>query len=418
MDGGSQLPALALALLTARPRARLGAHSQLLGRRGDIVHGVPVIPRAVLRHATQHSVWESMPTAALFAAAAVTVSLMWFWWAPRHGFRPRYRRVLHTLVAAGAVVSMLLGLAVGVNAYAGYAPSWGALWGKASAAPLRVPTQRSDVPAVNADSSTVVSMRVADAGGDIGGRTAYVYLPPGYFDEANEHARYPVVYLLHGIPGYAADWLLAGNLRRTMDVLLRAQQIQPMIVVMPQINSGFFDDSECLNFPGGEQDETYLTDTIVADVDASFRTLQTRTARAIGGMSAGGFCALNLGLRHLDEFSVILSSEPYSDPGMSLVRRLHSWTLWRQNAPRDYLPTMPLTHTVAVFLDAGSRDRHTLPTARWLAAEFAARGQYVALRVAPHQAHTWTAARLELPYSLVFANAHLQHATGLGSVTA
>ena len=42
-----------------------------------------------------------------------------------------------------------------------------------------------------------------------------------------------------------------------------------------------------------------------------------------------------------------------------------------------------------------------------LAGELAARGQYVALRLAPGLHHSWREARAELPYCLVFASRHL-----------
>ena len=54
----------------------------------------------------------------------------------------------------------------------------------------------------------------------------------------------------------------------------------------------------------------------------------------------------------------------------------------------------------------------TLNTARAMAAVLAARGQYVALRIAPGLGHTWREARAELPYSLVFASQHLSRRAG------
>jgi hypothetical protein len=130
-------------------------------------------------------------------------------------------------------------------------------------------------------------------------------------------------------------------------------------------------------------------------------------------MSSGAYCALNLGLRHLDTFSVILAAEPYTGPGLRAEATIlgGSERLYKQNSPYYYLPTMRFTRPVSVFLDAGTDDRSTEGNAILLARVLAARGQYVALRLGPGQGHTWREARIELPYSLVFASRHLESAT-------
>lgn len=152
---------------------------------------------------------------------------------------------------------------------------------------------------------------------------------------------------------------------------------------------------------------------MVAAVDSHFRTVAARTGRAIGGMSSGGYCALNLGLRHQDTFAVILASQPYGDPGQDVVgpELGGSRRLFHANSPSYYVPTLRFAHPMAVFLDAGGDDPETARTAVGLARALADRGQYVALRLAPGLHHTWREARVELPYSLVFAADHLHPAT-------
>jgi enterochelin esterase-like enzyme len=405
-----------------RHRSRVG---HLAHRGALVIHRVAVLPHVLLRHLAQWSIWEQLWTAAAFGLAALTAVAAPLWWRRRCRLHNRSMRHVRFALTAGATagfVSAVLAVAVAVNWYAGYAPSLGALWGSA---PARTLPSIGGSPTVAAGpagglaglsgaavtQSMVVRLTLSAHDLHIGSRQMYVYLPPGYFAPRDADIRYPVLYLLHGYPGRASDWLLGGNLRRAMDTLIHARLIRPMIVAMPQDSNGVFDDSECLDLPD-EQDETYLTDRVVSLVDRTFRTIRSREARAIGGMSAGAFCALNLGLRHLDEYSVILASQPYADPGRSLVDRVGGRAAWLANSPSAYLPTMELPLPVAVFLDAGARDGETLPTARWLAAAFARRGEYVAMRVAPGQTHSWTAARMELPYALVFAAQHLAAPTG------
>jgi S-formylglutathione hydrolase FrmB len=162
-----------------------------------------------------------------------------------------------------------------------------------------------------------------------------------------------------------------------------------------------------LNQVGGPQVATYLTRTVVAAVDGAYRTVPDRGARAIGGMSSGGYGALNLGLRDQGVYSVILSEMPYGDPGpvtWSLLGGSHA--LWLANSPSYYIPTMTFQHPIAVDLLAGSRDR-TRGEAVRLARMVVARGQQAQDTIVPDANHTWRGARAELPYALAFASQHL-----------
>jgi S-formylglutathione hydrolase FrmB len=180
-----------------------------------------------------------------------------------------------------------------------------------------------------------------------------------------------------------------------------------MIVVAPDASGGWLHDSEMLNQVGGPQVATYLTRTVVDAVDGTYRTVPDRGARAIGGMSSGGYGALNLGLRYQGVFTVILSEMPYGDPGpvtWSLLGGSHA--LWLANSPSRYIPTMVFQHPMAVDLIAGSRDR-TRGEAVRLARMLAARGQPAQDTIVPDANHTWRGARAELPYALAFASQHL-----------
>src|SRR5581483_9597599 len=60
-------------------------------------------------------------------------------------------------------------------------------------------------------------------------RPGYVYLPPGY----SPAQRYPVVYLLHGMPGSPSEYLLGTNLAAFADDGISAGRLRPFIAVMP-----------------------------------------------------------------------------------------------------------------------------------------------------------------------------------------
>jgi enterochelin esterase-like enzyme len=202
-----------------------------------------------------------------------------------------------------------------------------------------------------------------------------------------------------------------------MDLLLREHYVGPMIVVSPSVSTGYLNDDECLDAPGHFALEHYLAVDVVGAIDHTFRTYRDRAHRAIGGMSSGGYCALNIGLHHLHRFSVILASEPYGDPGLHpLHRLLHGdWPLWRANSPSFYLPLWHFYLPVASFLDSGGFDPHTTTNALRLARQLALRGQEATYRPAPHQHHNWREARAALPYALIFAWQHFGHMADGGS---
>ncbi len=139
----------------------------------------------------------------------------------------------------------------------------------------------------------------------------YVYLPPGY--DSNAQQRYPVFYLLHGFPGSPQGaFLMTGQMGVLEDEMIARHQAPPVILVMPYGSTGYFNDKEWANGVGrGQGWETFVARDVVRAVDARYRTVRAASARAIGGLSSGGYGALNIGLHHPGEFRVIESWSGY-----------------------------------------------------------------------------------------------------------
>ena len=134
---------------------------------------------------------------------------------------------------------------------------------------------------------------------------ARVVLPPGY---DTSRRRYPVVYFLHGLPATASSY--RGN-TWLIDAL---EQAGPAILVIPQGAREGQSDPEYLNWGAGRNWETYVADEVPRYVDAHFRTIASRSGRALVGVSAGGYGATILGLHHLDRFAVVESWSGYFEP--------------------------------------------------------------------------------------------------------
>ncbi|MDX3196064.1 alpha/beta hydrolase-fold protein, partial [Streptomyces sp. MN03-5084-2B] len=232
----------------------------------------------------------------------------------------------------------------------------------------------------------------------------YVILPPGY--DSDPTRRYPVVYLIHGYPfGGPRDWLTSGDAPGSLLALQQANVIAPMIVVSVDMTAGNpSTDWECLDVPGGPQLETYLAGTVVPAIDHRYRTLADRTHRALGGMSGGGFGALNIGLHHVDEFATLVIALPYDDLNDSVGILDGNRQAIAANTPRRYLPTMKFPAPISVMLAVGTGAPTDVSTARRIADALHARGQEAVVHAERGFNHTWHTARATLPYLLAFAD--------------
>ena len=106
-----------------------------------------------------------------------------------------------------------------------------------------------------------------------------------------------------------------------LDELIGAGEIQPMGVVMPDApwsdRGSWYTDSlytgDATGAGAGTAVETAFTRDLVEHVDATYRTVEDREARAVGGYSMGGAGALRFTLAHQDTFSagIVLSPAVY-----------------------------------------------------------------------------------------------------------
>jgi enterochelin esterase-like enzyme len=159
--------------------------------------------------------------------------------------------------------------------------------------------------------------RISVTSAALGGRSqeVLVYLPPGY--RTHPHERYPVFYLLHGVPGLPNAFLLTVRAGVVEDVLLARHTARPMILVMPMGSTGQFTDKEWVN--GVRPHEgwaTFVWRDVVRAIDTRFRTIRSGAGRAIGGLSEGGYGAIDIALQHPKEFRVVESWSGYqlADP--------------------------------------------------------------------------------------------------------
>ncbi|MBI5834072.1 MAG: endo-1,4-beta-xylanase [Armatimonadetes bacterium] len=142
-------------------------------------------------------------------------------------------------------------------------------------------------------------------------RRMQVYTPPGYSPDA----KYPVLYLLHGIGGDENEWQNVAHPNLLMDNLLAAGKTVPMIVVMPNGRAQKNDRPEGNVFasaPAFAVFEQDLLRDVIPAIEKRYSVRTDREHRALAGLSMGGGQSLNFGLSHLDTFAWVgaFSSAP------------------------------------------------------------------------------------------------------------
>jgi S-formylglutathione hydrolase FrmB len=112
-----------------------------------------------------------------------------------------------------------------------------------------------------------------------------VILPTDY--DTSKTTRYPVLYLLHGLTGHYNDWISRSN------VADYAAEYR-IIVVMPEGNDSWYTDSATVTT---DKYESYILNELLPDVQQRYRTIEARYARAIAGLSMGGYGAIKFGFK-------------------------------------------------------------------------------------------------------------------------
>jgi enterochelin esterase-like enzyme len=128
-------------------------------------------------------------------------------------------------------------------------------------------------------------------------------LPPGY-DTSGK--RYPVVYFLHGLPANDQAYKSIGGYADSL-----ARSGLAAIVVGAQGAREGDTDPEWHNWGPGRDWETATESELVSWIDDHYRTLAVRSARAIVGVSAGGYGATLIAIHHPGRYEVIESWSGY-----------------------------------------------------------------------------------------------------------
>lgn len=147
-------------------------------------------------------------------------------------------------------------------------------------------------------------------------RCCFVYTPPSY--DTNLLARYPVLYLQHGMGEDARSWPNQGRAGFILDNLIAEGRAKPMLVVMDDggITPGAMSGPRKGKTPMfWDKFGDVLIDDIIPTIDSTYRTVPDRDHRAMAGLSLGGTQTMEITQAHLGEFAYIgVFSAPFGFP--------------------------------------------------------------------------------------------------------
>jgi S-formylglutathione hydrolase FrmB len=157
-----------------------------------------------------------------------------------------------------------------------------------AALPLLLPAAEVS-KGVTARNVTTVTFRSEALNSD---RIFNLILPMDYQQSTR---RYPVLYLLHGLGDDHTAWSLMTN------VASYASR-HGIIIVMPDASRSWYVNSAAT--PAAKFEDSIIKD-LIPFIDSHYRTVPLRRARAVAGLSMGGYGAMFLGLKHSGIFAAI-----------------------------------------------------------------------------------------------------------------
>jgi len=136
-----------------------------------------------------------------------------------------------------------------------------------------------------------------------------IYLPPDY--DASQRS-YPVLYLLHGAGDDQTGWVQFGEVLHITDKAITEGTATPMIIVMPDANTGkrgYFNDVN-----GQWRYEDFFFEELMPYIEKTYRVKNEKRYRAVGGLSMGGGGSFMYAMHHPELFSSACPLSAYIGP--------------------------------------------------------------------------------------------------------
>lgn len=240
--------------------------------------------------------------------------------------------------------------------------------------------------------------------------TTWVYLPPGY---GQGNKRYPVVYVMHGMPGGVRDTFVKGEIHQSAAKLILSHHIEPLIIVGwdGQGPGGPADVTEFLDRPDYLM-ESFITRELVPYIDRTYKTIADPRFRALDGISAGGYAAPNLLFKYPQLWHVASSHTGFFSPDDDKSNMTDilgpRGPLWDANNPLKNAMKFGPQNGLHLYLDIGEGD-DLVPEFKKFAGILKQRGIDHEAHLFPGR-HTWGYWSEHFVDSLLFADKRFKEA--------
>lgn len=122
-------------------------------------------------------------------------------------------------------------------------------------------------------------------------RGGWIYLPPAY--QVVPRPVLPVLVVVSGQPGSPRDWIDSAQIVEMMDEYAAQHEGLAPVVVMPDQLGGLWNNTMCVDSKLGNS-FTYLAVDVPAFIDKNLTVAEGPESWAIGGLSQGGTCSLQM----------------------------------------------------------------------------------------------------------------------------
>lgn len=234
-------------------------------------------------------------------------------------------------------------------------------------------------------------------------RPAQIYFPPAYFTDPRPLL--PVLVLLAGEPGEPKDWVVSGRLPEVADAFATEHAgLAPVVVVADPIGETL-GNTLCVDSARGNA-RTYLTKDVPDWIHANLQVATGPRSMAVGGLSFGGTCALQLALSDPTVYPTFLDLSGQAEPTIGTRAETVAdffggdAEAFREHNPADLLATRKFPDLAGAFV-YGSSDHEYGPAAKTLYSAALAAGIDTHLTELPggHSYAVWSAGlRHEMPW--------------------
>jgi S-formylglutathione hydrolase FrmB len=187
-------------------------------------------------------------------------------------------------------------------------------------------------------------------------------LPPSF--DAQPTRKFPALYFLHGLGG-DQTFLISSGAGNIIEDLQGDKKIGEFVVIAPQADTTFYINSK----NGSVRYEDFFVHDLIPQMEKRFRLLSVRSARAITGVSMGGYGALRFAFKYPQMFAsvsahmpALMEQLPHTSGDLLLNALMGSAfgrpadeAFWKANTPFVFARAANL-RGVKIYFDCGDHD--------------------------------------------------------------